>query len=107
MSLRPVADALAGVLGKEVPFVGDCVGEAARQAVDGLADGDEGGVGRLDGVLLDLIIDYLTYVFIPAFALFQSGLLPGWTGWFAIIAATVSVMNASYLSCVIVLLLPR
>ena len=33
-----------------------------------------------DGVLLDLIIDYLTYVFIPAFALFQSGLLPGWTG---------------------------
>jgi phosphatidylcholine synthase len=38
-----------------------------------------------DGVLMDLIIDYLTYVFIPAFALFQSGLLPGWTGWLAII----------------------
>lgn len=38
-----------------------------------------------DGVLLDLIIDYLTYVFIPAFALFKSGLLPGWTGWLAII----------------------
>jgi phosphatidylcholine synthase len=38
-----------------------------------------------DGVLLDLIIDYLTYVFIPAFALFQSGLLPDWTGWVAII----------------------
>ena len=50
---------------------------------------------RFDGVLLDLIIDYLTYVFIPAFALFQSGLLPraislpmilGWTffaGWAA------------------------
>ena len=32
---------------------------------------------RFDGVLLDLIIDYLTYVFIPAFALFKSGLLPG------------------------------
>ncbi|MFW2541008.1 CDP-alcohol phosphatidyltransferase family protein [Primorskyibacter sp. 2E107] len=43
---------------------------------------------RFDGVLLDLIIDYLTYVFIPAFALFQSGLLPGWTGWFAIIVIT-------------------
>lgn len=41
-----------------------------------------------DGVLLDLIIDFLTYVFIPAFALFKSGLLPGWTGWFAIIAIT-------------------
>jgi phosphatidylcholine synthase len=38
-----------------------------------------------DGVLLDLIIDYLTYVFIPAYALFKSGLLPGWTGWIAII----------------------
>ncbi len=43
---------------------------------------------RFDGVLLDLIIDYLTYVFIPAFALFQSGLLPGWTGWVAIILIT-------------------
>lgn len=41
-----------------------------------------------DGVLLDLIIDYLTYVFIPAFAIFQSGLLPGWTGWCAIIVIT-------------------
>ena len=43
---------------------------------------------EFDGVLLDLIIDYLTYVFIPAFALFASGLLPGWTGWFAIIVIT-------------------
>ncbi len=38
-----------------------------------------------DGVLLDLIIDYLTYVFIPAYALFKSGMLPGWTGYIAII----------------------
>ena len=29
---------------------------------------------QYDGYLLDLIIDYLTYVFIPAFALFKSGL---------------------------------
>jgi phosphatidylcholine synthase len=43
---------------------------------------------QFDGVLLDLIIDYLTYVFIPAFALFKSGLLPGWTGWTAIIIIT-------------------
>jgi len=43
---------------------------------------------RFDGALLDLIIDYLTYVFIPAFALFASGLLPGWTGWVAIIVIT-------------------
>ncbi len=39
-----------------------------------------------DGVLMDLIVDYLTYVFIPAYALFKSGLLDGWTGWLAIIA---------------------
>ncbi|MCX8508366.1 MAG: CDP-alcohol phosphatidyltransferase family protein [Rhodobacteraceae bacterium] len=41
-----------------------------------------------DGVLLDLIIDYLTYVFIPAFALFKSDLMNGWTGWCAIIVIT-------------------
>ncbi len=43
---------------------------------------------EIDGVLLDLIIDYLTYVFIPAFALFKSGLLPNWTGWTIIIIIT-------------------
>ncbi|MBT9382718.1 CDP-alcohol phosphatidyltransferase family protein [Pseudooceanicola sp. CBS1P-1] len=41
--------------------------------------------GEIDGVLLDLIIDYLTYVFIPAYALYQSGLLPGWWGWFGVL----------------------
>lgn len=43
---------------------------------------------QFDGVLLDLITDYLTYVFVPAYALFKSGLLPGWTGWIAIIVIT-------------------
>ncbi|HEY9037389.1 MAG TPA: phosphatidylcholine synthase [Roseovarius sp.] len=43
---------------------------------------------RFDGVLLDMIIDFITYAFIPAFALFKSGLLPGWTGWAAIILIT-------------------
>ena len=43
---------------------------------------------QFDGVLMDLIIDYLTYVFIPAFALFKSDLLPGWTGWICIIVIT-------------------
>lgn len=63
-----------------------------------IVDGIDGPMARkydvktkapiIDGVLLDLIIDYLTYVFIPAFALFKSGLLPGWTGWVAIIVIT-------------------
>ena len=43
---------------------------------------------QIDGTLMDLIIDYLTYVFIPAYALFKSGILPGWTGWIAIIVIT-------------------
>ena len=43
---------------------------------------------RFDGVILDMMVDYLTYIFIPAFALFKSGLLPGWTGWCAIIVIT-------------------
>ena len=61
-----------------------------------VVDGIDGPLARLyrvkdnwptyDGVLMDLIIDYITYVFIPAFALFKSGLLPGWTGWVCIIA---------------------
>ncbi|WP_147125940.1 CDP-alcohol phosphatidyltransferase family protein [Shimia ponticola] len=41
-----------------------------------------------DGVLLDLIIDYLTYVFIPAYALYVSGLMSGWTGWAVLIVMT-------------------
>lgn len=63
-----------------------------------LVDGIDGPLARRynvkknwpthDGVLMDLIVDYLTYVFIPAYALFKSGLLPGWTGWLAMIAIT-------------------
>lgn len=49
---------------------------------------------QYDGVLLDLIIDYLTYVFIPAFALFKSGLLPDWTGWICIVL--ISFLSVVY-----------
>jgi phosphatidylcholine synthase len=61
-----------------------------------LVDGIDGPLARrydtpknfpiYDGVLMDLIVDYLTYVFIPAYALFKSGMLTGWTGWLVIIA---------------------
>ncbi len=63
-----------------------------------LVDGVDGPLARrydvkknapiIDGVLLDLVIDYLTYVFIPAYALFKSGLLPDWPGWIVIIVVT-------------------
>ncbi len=39
MSLRPVADALAGLLGAPVAFADDCVGPAAEQAVAALSPG--------------------------------------------------------------------
>ncbi|MCY4152616.1 MAG: CDP-alcohol phosphatidyltransferase family protein [Aestuariivita sp.] len=63
-----------------------------------IVDGVDGPLARkfdvkahapeFDGILLDLIIDYLTYVFIPAFALFSSGLMDGWSGWVMIIIIT-------------------
>ena len=64
-----------------------------------IVDGVDGPLARrfhvrtytpnMDGALLDLIIDYLTYVFIPAFALFSSGLIPGEGGWVALVAITL------------------
>jgi phosphatidylcholine synthase len=51
-----------------------------------IVDGLDGPLARMvdtkrnaanwDGVVLDLVIDYLTYVFIPAYALIYTGLLP-------------------------------
>ena len=65
-----------------------------------IVDGIDGPLARrydvktnaptFDGVLLDLIIDYLTYVFIPAYALYASGLMDGWTGWAVLIVITFS-----------------
>lgn len=49
---------------------------------------------RFDGALLDLIVDYLTYVFIPVYALYASGLVPGWAGWG--IVALVPFASAMY-----------
>jgi len=64
-------------------------------AVAFIVDGIDGPLARrydvrmnapeIDGTLLDLIVDFLTYVMIPAYALYGSGLLPGWTGWFVVL----------------------
>lgn len=60
-----------------------------------IVDGIDGPLARrydvtenapiIDGALLDLIIDFLTYVMIPAYALYGSGLLPGWSGWVVVL----------------------
>ena len=47
MSLAPIAKALGGVLGVEVAFADDCVGEPARKVVDALP---EGGVALLENL---------------------------------------------------------
>ena len=39
-SLEPVAKAVAKSIGRPVAFASDCIGEPAKQAVDGLNDGD-------------------------------------------------------------------
>ncbi|MAN80151.1 MAG: phosphoglycerate kinase [Rhodospirillaceae bacterium] len=40
MSLKPVAEALSGILGRPVAFAADCVGPAAKTVVDALQDGE-------------------------------------------------------------------
>jgi phosphatidylcholine synthase len=64
-----------------------------------IVDGVDGALARrydvttkapiIDGALLDLVIDYLTYVFVPAFALHRAGLLPGRTGLIALLVIVV------------------
>jgi phosphatidylcholine synthase len=46
----------------------------------------------LDGNRLDDIVDYLTYVFVPAIMVVHQGLVPGWGGW--AIAAGMLVSSA-------------
>jgi phosphatidylcholine synthase len=67
-----------------------------------IVDGVDGALARrtdvvnnapiIDGSLLDLIIDFLTYVFIPVFALYRAGLLEGTAG---LVAAYVVVFASS------------
>ena len=47
MSLKPVAEPLAKLLGKPVAFATDCIGDAAKSAIDGI---ESGGVVLLENV---------------------------------------------------------
>ena len=58
-----------------VAFVIDGVDGALARAVD-----VKGRLPRFSGEQLDLVIDYITYVFIPALALLHAEYLSGWTG---------------------------
>jgi phosphatidylcholine synthase len=48
---------------------------------------------QIDGALLDNIVDYMTYVFVPAYFLFATGLLPG---HFAVIGPAVILLSSAY-----------
>ncbi len=48
---------------------------------------------RYSGAVLDLVVDYLTYVVVPTYALFVSGLLPPlWAGLAAVVIVVTSAL---------------
>ncbi|MEM9319440.1 MAG: CDP-alcohol phosphatidyltransferase family protein [Pseudomonadota bacterium] len=69
-------------------------------AVCFIVDGIDGPLARkfdvtdhapeIDGTILDLVVDFLTYVVIPTYAIYASGLLPGWTGLAALILVPIA-----------------
>lgn len=81
-------------------IAGDWAMMAIWLAAAFVVDGIDGPLARrfdvtdhapeIDGVILDLVVDFLTYVVIPAYAIYASGLLPGWTGFAALILVPVA-----------------
>jgi phosphatidylcholine synthase len=69
-----------------------------------IVDGIDGPLARrfdvrekapiVDGVLLDLVVDYLTYVFVPVYALLRADFLPGRSG--SALALVLLVASALY-----------
>jgi len=51
---------------------------------------------RFSGDRLDLVIDYVTYVFVPALALLQAGFLPG--GWGLVLASLILLSSLFHFS---------
>jgi len=49
---------------------------------------------RWQGPILDLIVDYLTYVLVPAYIVYEAGLMPGGLGFVA--AAVICVTSGFY-----------
>ncbi len=47
---------------------------------------------RIDGAALDLIIDYLNYVFVPAMLIWQAGLVPETLTWWLVALILVSAL---------------
>jgi phosphatidylcholine synthase len=45
---------------------------------------------RWSGETLDLVVDFLTYVFVPAYAIIRAGLMPNWLSIVAAVAIVIS-----------------
>jgi phosphatidylcholine synthase len=48
---------------------------------------------RFSGERLDLVVDYVTYVFVPALALLQAAYLPG---WFGVVLASLILLSSLF-----------
>ncbi len=82
---------------------GDFAGMFAWLGVALVVDGVDGPLARRfdvtvhlpnwDGVILDLVVDYLTYVFIPAYAAFVAGLFPY---GFGLLGAGLMCLSAAF-----------
>ena len=46
---------------------------------------------RWSGETLDLVVDFLTYVFVPAYAIVRAGLMPNWLSIVAAVAIVISL----------------
>ena len=58
------------------------------------AAGVDTAAGRIDGNALDLVIDYLTYVFVPALFMIEASLLPG--GGMGLVLAGLILVSSLY-----------
>lgn len=45
---------------------------------------------EIDGVILDLVVDFLTYVVIPIYAIYAAGLVPDWSGLAVLVLVPVA-----------------
>lgn len=92
--------AAAGILALERAIAGDFPIMFAWLGLALLIDGVDGTLARaakvhknapeIDGDLLDLVVDYLTYVIVPVVALWKAQLMPVWLGAPVLLAVVVT-----------------
>ncbi|MEM6390379.1 MAG: CDP-alcohol phosphatidyltransferase family protein [Pseudomonadota bacterium] len=88
------------MLGFLAAVAGDWALMAIWLALAFVVDGIDGPLARrfsvsdhapeIDGVILDLVIDFLTYVVIPIYAIYAAGLVPDWSGLMVLVGVPVA-----------------